>query len=63
MTSLILGLRAIAAAAFAVYNAIATTRYTRQTAHYARQAQAANRETWGIRNETQRRQLKREQRR
>jgi len=59
--TLILGIAALAAAVFAIYNAVTTTRYARQTAHYARQARAANRETWGIRNEAERRQLKRRQ--
>lgn len=63
MSSLILGIAALAAACFAIWNAIQTTRYTRQTQHHARQARSANRDTWGIRNEMQRRQLKQQQRR
>lgn len=54
-----LGTLALAAAAFAIYNAIATTQYARQATQYARQAQAACRDTWGIRNETLRRALHR----
>lgn len=57
--TLFLGIVALAAACFAIWNAVQTTRYTRQAQHYARQTRAAVRDTWGMRNEAERRRLKR----
>lgn len=62
MTSLILGIVTLAAAAFAIWNAVQTTRYARRAQDAARGAQAANRQAAGLRAETELWILKRRQR-